>query len=78
MLSIELLDSKNHNRSQTTIAKDFDRVQCQLLQLNEVSYVLDEFDRVLPDLDVDRWCQQSISDLTESGGVGYREARGHG
>jgi hypothetical protein len=38
--------------------KDFDRVQCQLLQLNEVSYTLDDFDRVLPALDVDRWCQR--------------------
>ena len=46
--------------------QDFDRVHCQLLQLNEVSYALDEFDRVLPALDVDRWCQQSISDLSGS------------
>jgi hypothetical protein len=46
--------------------QDFDRVQCQLIQLNEVSYTLDDFDRVLPALDIDRWCQQSISDLIES------------
>jgi hypothetical protein len=46
--------------------QDLDRVQCELLQLNEVSYALDEFDRVLPALDIDRWCQQSISDLIES------------
>jgi Protein of unknown function (DUF3987) len=39
---------------------DFDRVQCQLLQLNEVKYSLAEFDRVLPKLDVDRYCQLSL------------------
>jgi Protein of unknown function (DUF3987) len=39
---------------------DFDRVQCELLQLNEVSYSLAEFDRVLPELDVDRYCQNSL------------------
>jgi hypothetical protein len=44
---------------------DFDRVQCELLQLNEVSYSLAEFDRVLPKLDVDRYCQLSL-ELTES------------
>jgi Protein of unknown function (DUF3987) len=45
--------------------QDFDRVQCQLLQLNEVSYSLAEFDRVLPSLDVARWCQQSL-EIVES------------
>jgi Protein of unknown function (DUF3987) len=39
---------------------DFDRVECELLQLNEVSYSLAEFDRVLPALDVDRYCQLSL------------------
>ena len=46
--------------------KDFDRVQCELLQLNEVSYSLEQFERSLPELDIDRWCKQSISELTES------------
>jgi hypothetical protein len=45
---------------------DFDRVQCELIQLNEVSYSLAEFDRVLPELDIDRYCHQSIAELTES------------
>jgi Protein of unknown function (DUF3987) len=40
--------------------QDFDRVECKLLQLNEVSYSLEQFDRVLPALDVDRWCKQSL------------------
>ncbi|WP_373538774.1 DUF3987 domain-containing protein [Chamaesiphon sp.] len=44
---------------------DFDRVQCELLQLNEVSYSLAEFDRILPALDVDRYCQLSL-ELVES------------
>jgi hypothetical protein len=39
---------------------DFDRIQCELLQLNDVSYSLAEFDRILPALDVDRWCKQSL------------------
>ena len=46
--------------------QDFDRVQCQLLQLNDVSYSLAEFDRILPALDIDRWCKRSILELTES------------
>jgi Protein of unknown function (DUF3987) len=45
---------------------DFDRIQCELIQLNEVKYSLAEFDRILPALDVDRWCCQSIAELTES------------
>jgi hypothetical protein len=44
---------------------DFDRVQCELIQLNEVSYSLAEFDRVLPALDVDLWCKRSLLELTE-------------
>jgi hypothetical protein len=40
--------------------QDFDRVQCELLQLNDVSYSLAEFDRVLPALDIDRWCRKSL------------------
>ena len=39
---------------------DFDRVQCELLQLNEVSYSLADFERILPALDVDLWCQKSL------------------
>jgi hypothetical protein len=39
---------------------DFDRVQCELLQLNEVKYSIADFDRVLPELDVDRYCQLSL------------------
>jgi Protein of unknown function (DUF3987) len=45
---------------------DFDRVRCELLQQNEVSYPLAEFDRILPALDVDRYCKQSVAELTES------------
>lgn len=44
---------------------DFDRVKCELLQLNDVKYSLAEFDRVLPALDVDRFCQLSL-ELFES------------
>ena len=46
--------------------KDFVRIQCELLQLHEVSYSLEQFDRVLPPLDIDRWCKQSMSELIES------------
>jgi Protein of unknown function (DUF3987) len=42
---------------------DFDWIECQLLQLNEVSYSLEQFDRILPALDVDRWLKQSVHDL---------------
>jgi Protein of unknown function (DUF3987) len=45
---------------------DFDRVQCELLQLNDVKYSLSDFDLILPALDIDRWCCQSIAELTES------------
>ena len=45
---------------------DFDRVRCELLQLNNVSYSLEQFDRILPALDVDRWCRKTLSELTES------------
>ena len=44
---------------------DFDRIPCELLQLNDVSYSLEQFDRVLPPLDVDRYCKQSL-ELVES------------
>jgi|GEM_PF-3152794 len=40
--------------------QDFDRVQCKLLQLNNVSYSLEQFDRILPALDIDRWCRKSL------------------
>jgi hypothetical protein len=46
--------------------QDFDRVQCELLQLNDLSYSLEQFDRILPVLDVDRWCRQSVVELNES------------
>jgi hypothetical protein len=45
--------------------QDFDRVQCELLQLNEVKYSLSEFNRILPALDVDRWCKKSL-EIVES------------
>ena len=45
---------------------DFDRIRCELLQLNNVSYSLEQFDRILPALDIDRWCKRSLSELTES------------
>lgn len=45
---------------------DFDRVRCELLQLNNVRYSLEQFDRILPALDIDRWCKRSISELTNS------------
>lgn len=44
---------------------DFDRIQCELLQLNKVKYSLAEFDRILPALDIDRYCQLSL-ELVES------------
>jgi hypothetical protein len=40
--------------------QDFDRVRCELLQLNDVSYSLEQFDRILPALDIDRWCRKSL------------------
>jgi hypothetical protein len=46
--------------------KDFDRVQCELLHLNDVSYSLEQFDRILPTLEIDRWCKRSILELTKS------------
>jgi Protein of unknown function (DUF3987) len=45
--------------------QDFDRVQCELLQLNGVSYSLAEFDRILPLMDIDRWCKKSL-EIVES------------
>jgi hypothetical protein len=39
---------------------EFDRVQCELLQLNDVKYSLAQFDLILPSLDVDRWCRKSL------------------
>jgi len=45
---------------------DFDRVRCELLQLNDVSYSREQVDRILPALDVDRWFKRSISELTNS------------
>ena len=44
---------------------DFDLIQCELLQLNKVKYSLSEFDRILPALDVERYCQLSL-ELVES------------
>ncbi len=45
---------------------DFDRVECQLLQLNHSTiYRIKEFDITLPDLAVDRWCKDSL-EITES------------
>jgi hypothetical protein len=46
-----------------TETNDFDRIECHLLQLNEVSYSLEQFDRILPALDVDRWFKKSLNDL---------------
>jgi Protein of unknown function (DUF3987) len=45
--------------------KDFDRVECQLLQLNDAIYRIKDFEKVLPDLDVNRWCKDSL-EITES------------
>jgi Protein of unknown function (DUF3987) len=44
---------------------DFDRVECQLLQLNDAIYKRDAFDKILPPLDKDRWCKQSL-EIVES------------
>ena len=44
---------------------DLDRIQCELIQLNDVKYSLTEFEQVLPVLDVDRYCHQSL-ELIES------------
>jgi Protein of unknown function (DUF3987) len=45
---------------------DFDRVECKLIQLNQVSYSLEQFERVLPDLDLDRWATKSIREIEAS------------
>ncbi len=39
---------------------DFDRVKCELLQLTDALYRIKDFDRILPDLDVNRWCKDSL------------------
>jgi hypothetical protein len=46
--------------------QDFTRTECKLLQLNDIKYSLAEFDRILPDLDIDRWCKQSVLELNQS------------
>ena len=45
---------------------NFDRVECKLLQLNKVSYSLEQFDQVLPALNIARWCKKSVIELNES------------
>jgi hypothetical protein len=40
--------------------QDFDRVPCELLQLNDVSYSLEQFDRLLPELDYGLWTTRSL------------------
>jgi hypothetical protein len=52
--------------SWNTETLEFDRVLCELIQLNEVIYSLEQFDRILPALDIDRWCKQSVIELNES------------
>jgi hypothetical protein len=54
--------------------QEFDRVFCELLQLNDVRYSLEQFDRVLPELDLDRWCKQSVIELNKSD-AGERDMR---
>jgi Protein of unknown function (DUF3987) len=54
--------------------QEFDRVFCELLQLNDVRYSLEQFDRVLPELDLDRWCKQSVIELNKSD-AGDRDMR---
>ena len=48
---------------------DFERVPCELLQLNDVSYSIEQFDRILPALDLDRCASRSLeaipSDATD-------------
>jgi len=39
---------------------DFDRVPCELLQLTQVRYSLEQFDRVLPELDLNQWMSRSL------------------
>jgi Protein of unknown function (DUF3987) len=46
--------------------KDLDRIECKLLQLNDIKYSLAEFDRVLPALDIDRWFKQSVLEINQS------------
>lgn len=46
--------------------KDFDRIECKILQLNDIKYSLAEFDRVLPALDIDRWFKQSVLEINQS------------
>jgi Protein of unknown function (DUF3987) len=52
--------------SWNTETQDFDRIPCELLQLNDVRYSLEQFDRVLPDLALDRWATKSIRDIETS------------
>ena len=48
---------------------DFDRVPCELIQLNDVRYSLEQFDRILPELDISQWSSRSLeaipSDATD-------------
>jgi Protein of unknown function (DUF3987) len=46
--------------------QEFDRIPCELSQLNDVRYSIAEFDRVLPDLDLDRWTRKSIREIEAS------------
>jgi Protein of unknown function (DUF3987) len=46
--------------SWNTETQKLDRVPCELLQLNDVRYSLEQFNRVLPELDLDRWAGKSL------------------
>jgi hypothetical protein len=39
---------------------DFERVPCELVQLNDSSYSLEQFDRILPELDLNQWSSRSL------------------
>jgi Protein of unknown function (DUF3987) len=42
---------------------DFDRVRCELLQLNDIRYSLGDFDRILPALEISQWASKSLEIL---------------
>jgi Protein of unknown function (DUF3987) len=52
--------------SWNTETQDFERIPCELLQLNDVRYSIAEFDRVLPDLDLARWTRKSLREIEAS------------
>jgi DNA polymerase, archaea type len=50
--------------------RELERVQCELIHLSSVAYSLEQFDKILPPLDLERWVKSSLEvchkDTTET------------